>query len=156
MGVMLFPSSWLGNASRGGGGGASLAPHSLFSSLPSSLSSIPLLLSFLSSLFLSPLLSHLLLLLSLSSVPIFFSSSLLLVFFSLCLSPLSPFPLSLFLFFYINLFLFCPHLFPSFLLRELLVLCALRKLLVLCALREFLVLYAFYDVIGDTIDCNQP
>ena len=75
MGVMLFPSLWLGNASGrggGGGGGACFVPHSLFSfRLPPSLLYLSSSLLF-SSFFLSPLLSHLLLLLSLSSVPIFF------------------------------------------------------------------------------------
>ena len=95
--------------------------------------------------------------------PSFSPLLLLLVFFSLCLSPLSPFPL---FFFQINHFLFHPHLFPFFFfsrvllvlcaLREFLVLCAFRELLLLCALRELLVLYTFYDVIEDTIDCNQP
>ena len=110
MGVMLFPSFWLGNASGrggggggGGGGGASFAPHSLFSfRLPPSLLYLSFSLLF-SSFFLAPLLSHLLLLLSLSSVPIFF-------------------------FHYV--FLLCPFL---FFLRELLVLCALRELFVLYA-----------------------
>ena len=81
--------------------------------------------------------------------PSFFPLLLLLVFFSLCLSPLSPFPLFFFFFFFLKSTTFSsiPIFFPFFFLRE---------LLVLCALRELLVLYASYDVIEDTIDCNQP
>ena len=108
MGVMLFPSFWLGIAF--GGGGASFASHSLFFSLSSSSSFLPLLPSFLlsllssstafssasSSFFLSPL--------SPSFFPLFFSPYDTPLF---CLSPLSPF-------------------FFFFFLRELLILSALQ------------------------------
>ena len=77
MGVMLFPSFWLGNAF--GGGGASFASYSLFFSLSSSSSFLPLLPSFLFSL--------------LSSSSAFSSASS-----SFCLSPLFHFPLSCLLF----------------------------------------------------------
>ena len=143
MGVMLFPSLWLGNASgRGGGGGGGGVVHALrctpcFPSvfLPLSYTSL-LLFSFLLSFWLHCFLICFFFFLSPLS-PSYFPLLLLLVFFSLCLSPLSPFPL-FFFFFEINHFLFHPHLFLLFFLREL------------------LVLYAFYDVIEDTIDCNQP
>ena len=75
MGVMLFPSFWLGNAF--GGGGASFASHSLVFSLSSSSSFLPLLPYFLFSLlssstaFSSASSSFFL---PFSSVPIFFSS----------------------------------------------------------------------------------
>ena len=109
MGVMLFPSLWLGNASGrgggGGGGGGGGVVHSLrrtpcFPSvfLPLFYTSL-LLFSFLLSFCLHRFLS---------SVPIFFPLLLLLVFFSLCLSPLSPFPL----FFFFNQPLSLPS--PSF------------------------------------------
>ena len=113
MGFMLFPSLWLGNASGrgGGGGGWRMLCAPLLAFLPSSSPSpIPLFFSFLFFFsfwlhcflicfffFLSPL------------SPSFFPLLLLLVFFSLCLSPLSPFPL--FFFFEINHFLFHPPLF---------------------------------------------
>ena len=115
MGVMLFPSLWLGNASgRGGGGvwvggGACFAPHSLLSfRLPPPLLYLSSSL-FFPSFFLAPPLSHLLLLLSLSSVPIFFSSSppsCLLFIMSFSFVSLPPL-----LFFEINHFLFHPPLF---------------------------------------------
>ena len=117
MGVMLFPSSWLGNASQGGGGGgggcalctALLVFLSTF--LPLFYTSPPFF-SFLSLFCLHRFLIYFFFFLSPLS-PFFFPLLLLLVFFSLCLSPLSPFPL--FFFFEINHFLFHPHLFPSFL-----------------------------------------
>ena len=91
MGVMLFPSFWLGNAF--GGGGAFFASHSLFFSLSSSSSFQPLLFSFLffllssSTTFSSTSSSFFL---PFSSVPIFFSSFLFsLSHSSFCLSPLS-------------------------------------------------------------------
>ena len=92
MGVMLFPSFVLGNAF--GEGGGSLALLSLFFSLSSSSSFLPLLPSFLFSL------SHPLFFFKTPSIPfllLLFSTSLFPVFFSLCLSPLSP--LSSFFFF---------------------------------------------------------
>ena len=148
MGVMLFPSLWLGNASeRGGGGGgcACFAPHSLLSfRLPPPLLYLSSSL-FFPSFFLAPLLSHLLFLLSLSSVPIFFSSSppsclLFIMSFSfVSLPPLLPSPS--FSSFEINHFLFHPHLFLLLFLGELLVLCVLRELLILYALRESLVCF---------------
>ena len=121
MGVMLFPSSWLGNASRGWGvvRPLLLTPRSPLFLPPSLLYLSPFL--FFSLFFLSPPLSHLLLLLSLTSVPIFFSSS----------------PPSCLLFIMSFSFVSLPFFFLFF-------------------LRELLVLYAFYDVIEDTIDCNQP
>ena len=144
---------------EGGGGGLGVVVHALrrtpcFPSVffPLSYTSL-LLFSFLLSFLLHCFLICFFFFLS-SLSPSFFPLLLHLVFFSLCLSPLSPFPL--FFFFEINHFLFHPHLFLLFFLRELLVLCALRELLILYALRELLVLYAFYDVIEDTIDCNQP
>ena len=97
MGVMLFPSLWLGNASgrgRGGGGGGG-GVHSLrrtpcFPSvfLPLFYTS-PLLFSFLLSFWLNCFLISFFFFLSPLS-PSFFPLLLFLVFFSLCLSPLSP------------------------------------------------------------------
>ena len=151
MGVMLFPSLWLENASGrggggGGGGGACFAPHSLLSfRLPPHLLYLSSSL-FFSSFFLAPLPSHLLLLLSLSFVPIFFLFSFFLSSFHYVFLFCLPSP-SFFFFFKSTTFSSIPIFFPLFFLRE---------LLVLCALRELLVLYAFYDVIEDTIDCNQP
>ena len=124
MGVMLFPSFRLGNASGRGGSGASFVPTPLLLYLSSFL--------FISFFSLPPQLSHLLLLLTaFSSVPIFFP-----LFFSSYHTPL-PF------FFSFMSFSLVPFFFFFFFLRELLVLCALRELLVLCALRELLVLCAF-------------
>ena len=161
MGVMLFPSLWLGNASgRGGGAGCwgwwCMLCAALLAFLPfSSPSPIPLFFSFLSFfLSCSTAFSSASSSFSLLCPHLFFLfSSILSSFhyvFLLCL------PSPSFFFFEINHFLFHPHLFLLFFLRELLVLCALRELLILYALRELLVLYAFYDVIEDTIDCNQP
>ena len=93
MGVMLFPSFWLGNAF--GGCGASFASHSLFFSLSYSSSFLPLLPSFLFSLlsssttFSSASSSFFL---PFFSVPLFFSSFL----FSLSHSSFCLYPLSLF------------------------------------------------------------
>ena len=126
MGVMLFPSFWLGNASEGGGGGGGggggvvhplrCNPCFPLVFLPLFYTS-PIFFSFLlsfSTAFSSASSSF-----SLSLCPhlFFFSLLLLLVFFSLCISPLSPFPL----FF----------------------------------LRELFVLSTFQDVNEDTIDCNR-
>ena len=138
MGVMLFPSFWLGNAlAEGGGGRASFAPHSLFFSLSSSPSSIPLLPSFLFSL--------------LSSSTAFSSASS-----SLFLSPLSPFFFPLFFspyhtpFFFFKLLpsLFHFHFPLSF--HYVLLLC-----LLFFFLRELLVLSVFQDVNEDITDCNR-
>ena len=135
MGVILFPSFWLGNAF--GGGGASFALLSLFFFLSSSSSFLPLLPSFLFSLLssstsfssaslfllsplsLPPLFSFLpitlpFLFFSPYHTPFFFG-----VFFSFCLSPLSSF----FSFFFF--------------------------------LRGFLVLNVYQDVIEDTTYCNR-
>ena len=101
MRVMLFPSFWLGNAF--GGGSASFASHSLFFSLFSSSSFLPLLPYFLFSL--------------LSSSSAFSSASS-----SFCLSPLFHFPLSCLLF--VLSFSFVSFFF--FFLRELLVLCVFQ------------------------------
>ena len=109
--VMLFPSLWLGNASGmgGGGGGTCFAPHSLLSfHLPPPLLYLSSSL-FFPSFFLAPLLSHLLLLLSLFSVPIFFPTSppsCLLFIMSFSFVSLPPL-----FFFEINHFLFHPPLF---------------------------------------------
>ena len=75
MGVMLFPSSWLGNAPRGGRVVHPLRRTPCFPLFPPP--SLLYLSSFLffSLFFLPPQLSQLLLFLSLSFVPIFFSSS---------------------------------------------------------------------------------
>ena len=108
---MLFPSSWLGNASLGEEVVHPLRRTPCFPlSLPPSLLYLSSPLLYLSSFlffflfFLSRPLSHLLLLLSLSSVPIFFSYS-----------PPSCLPSPpLFFFFQINHFLFHPHLFSLF------------------------------------------
>ena len=94
---------------------------------------------FFSLFFLPPQLSHLFLLLSLSSVPIFFSSSppsCLLFIMSFSFVSLPPLSLLSTAFSSVPVFFF---------LRELLVLCALRELLVLYALRELFVLYALRD-----------
>ena len=112
MGVMLFPSFLLGNAF--GGGGASFAPHSLFFSLSSSSSFLPLLPSFL------PQLSHLLLLLSVFRLcPLLFflfsflPITLLFFFFFFFFQQLSPLPPSFFFFSFLPItplfffFLFC-------------------------------------------------
>ena len=91
MGVMLFPSLWLGNASGKGGGWCILCVALLVFLPSSSLSSIPLFFSFLffflsgSTAFSSASSSF-----SLLCPHIFFPLLLFLVFFSLCLSPLSP------------------------------------------------------------------
>ena len=114
MRVMLFPSSWLGNAPRGGGGGgggASFPPHSLFSSLPSSLSSIPLLLSFhFSLLSASTAFSSASSSFSLLCPHLFFLFSSFLSSFHYVFVLVLPYP-SLYFFFFINRFLLCPHLF---------------------------------------------
>ena len=137
--------------------------------LPPSLLYLSSPLQYLSS-FLSPHPSHLFLLLSLSSVPIFFSSS----------------PLSCLLFIMSFSFVFpssllflkstafsssAPLSLPAhhflsqriffFFLRELPVLCLLRELFVPHVLRELLVPYVLREllvlyVIEDTIDCNLP
>ena len=148
MGVMLFPSSWLGNASRGGGGGGGgVGGWCILCT------TLPVFLSFFLHLFYtSPPLFY--------TSPLFFSfpsffflHSFLICFFFF-LSPLSPSfsPPSCLLFIMSFSFVSLPPLsllstaFSSvpvfFFLRELLVLCALRELLVLCALRGLLVLYA--------------
>ena len=136
MGVILFPSFWLGNAF--GGGGASFALLSLFFFLSSSSSFLPLLPSFLFSL--------------LSSSTSFSSASLFL------LSPLSLPPL--FSFLPITL----PFLFFSFLPITLLFFLASssHSVFLLCPLsflffflRGFLVLNVYQDVIEDTTYCNR-
>ena len=126
MGVMLFPSFVLGNAS--GESGASLAPlFPFFFTLPLSLLSsslfsfLPLLFSFLPLLF--------------SFLPKLLSS----LFFFSCF-PLPSFPSS---FHYI--FLLCPF-FASF---------SCFPFFFFFFLRELLVLNAFQDVIEDTTYCNR-
>ena len=131
MGVMLFPSFVLGNAS--GEGSGSLALLSLFFFL--------LIFSFFSFLpFFLPQLSHLLIFfffLSLSSVPtpFFFFSSYHTPFFLFSLSH-SSFPFPSFMSSSHSVFLLCPLFFFFF-------------------LRGLLVLSAYQDVIEDTTDCNQ-
>ena len=127
MGVMLFPSLRLGNAS--GGGGAFFAPHSLFFSLSSSSSFLPLLSSFLFSLF--------------SSSTAFSSASS-----SLCFSSLSP----SFFFFYLSfpLFFFAYHT-PFFCLSPL----SPPSLFFFFFRGKLFVLSALQDVIEDTASCNR-
>ena len=129
MGVMLFPSFWLGNAF--GGGGASFASYSLFFSLSSSSSFLPLLPSFLFS-FLSSSTTF-----SSASSSFCFSSlspSFFPLFFSPYHTPLFFFPLPSFMSYFHSVFLLC---LPFFFLREL------------------LVLSVFQDVSEDTTDCNR-
>ena len=147
MGVMLFPSFLLGNAS--GGGSASFALFSLFFCLSSSSSFLPLLPSFLPLVFSFPAFSStsLFLLSPLFLPPLFFFSSYhtLFFFFSPYHTPLfsfSPYHTPLFLFplsrlLLILSFSFVPFLFFFFFLRGL------------------LVLSVYQDVIEDTTDCNR-